>query len=416
MSARIYLDYAATTPCAAEVVEAMEPYWNKTYGNASSVHWFGQSAVRAIDRSRETLARFLGALPGEIYFTGSATEADNLAVYGAVLGVKKAWPHAFGRERPHVIVSAIEHEAVLEPCRRIQESGCAEVTYLRVGPEGVVNAGELRGALKPATVLVSIMYANSEIGTIQPVAEIGRLIREENELRAKAYQRARSRGERTPGSVSHVPIRFHSDAVQAAQFLDCNVEQCSLDLATLSAHKIYGPKGVGALYIRRGTPMAALVLGGGQERGLRSGTENVPAIVGFSRAVELVAERRGASARQIGALRDHLVDRVLGEIPGTALNGARIPRLPNNANIRFAGVEGEVLLVALDQEGVAVSTGSACASRSLTPSHVLAALGVDTRRSGSLRFTLGRATTRGEIDATVAILKEAVEKLRKTRI
>lgn len=408
---RVYLDYAATTPTDPAVIKSMEPYFRDTFGNPASAHWFGRRAIKAVDDAREVLAAFLGCSPLEVYFTGSATEADNVVILGAL--------QSFNRDRAaygllHVVVSQIEHEAVLEPCRKLKQAGVAEITYAPVDREGIVDPETIRKALRPTTLLVSIMYANSEIGTIQPVAEIGRIIKEENERRAAEYKRMKSRPHIKSYALKAVsyPIRFHTDAVQAAQFIDCNVDRLNVDLLTLSAHKIYGPKGIGALYVRRGTPLEPLIKGGGQERGLRAGTENVPFIVGFAEAIRLAQKRREQSVKKIGRLRDQLLEGILEGISGTLLNGSRNRRLPNNVNISFRGIEGEVLLMALDEQGIAVSTGSACASRSLKPSHVLKAIGVDPNQGGALRFSLGRHTTGEEIKYAIKAVKEVVDKLR----
>jgi cysteine desulfurase len=428
---RVYLDHAATTPCDPLVIARMEPYFADTFGNPSSAHWFGRCAVKAVDDAREVIAGFLGCSPLEIYFTGSATEADNSAVAGALLTFAQL-PQGF---LPHAITSDIEHEAVLEPCRQLEKTGEAEVTYLPVNKEGIVDPEDIHKALRPTTRLVSIMYANSEIGTIQPIAAIGKIIKEENERRREEYLKVKSQKSKsskiadfTGGAPSYkiagdvksstqksklFPIRFHTDAVQAAQFLDCNVDVLNVDLLTLSAHKIYGPKGIGVLYVRRGTPLRSLIRGGGQERGLRAGTENVPLIVGFAEAIRLIKDRKEEATRTMSDLRDHLIRGIVKEVPGTSLNGSRNLRLPNNVNILFKGFEGELLLMALDEEGIAVSTGSACASRSLKPSHTLKALGVDLARAGALRFSLGRETTEAEIEYTIKTVKKVTEKLRK---
>lgn len=409
---RVYLDHAATTPCDPAVIRGMKPYFMDTFGNPSSAHWFGREAVKAVDEAREVFAMFLNCSPLEVYFMGSATEADNTAVTGVLRSLGGGQPvQGF---LPHAIVSQIEHEAVLEPCRTLEKEGRAEVTYVPVGHDGIVDPRMVGQAIRPTTALVSVMYANSEIGAIQPIAEVGGIIREENERRAEAYKRAKSQSQPKSYQLKAIsyPIRFHTDAVQAAQFLDCNVDRLNLDLLTLSAHKIYGPKGIGALYVRRGTPLEPLMKGGGQERGVRAGTENVPFIVGFAEAVRLVGERRDSAEKTITSLRDRLIQGVLEEVPGTLLNGSRNQRLPNNVNILFHGIQGEVALIALDEKGIAVSTGSACASKSLKPSHVLEAIGVDLTKGGALRFSLGRDTTKEEIDYTVKMVKEVVEKLR----
>jgi len=387
MAKKIYLDYAATTPIAPEVLRVMLPYLKEEYGNPSSIYSLGQKAQMAIDKAREEVSRFLNCSPSEIIFTGSATEANNLAIFGIVRALRKKGI------KPHIITSQIEHHAVLEPCHQLEREG-VEVTYLPVTKEGIVKVSDVKKAIKKNTVLVSVMYANNEIGTIQPIAEIGKLLK-------------------TIHSKLQTKIYFHTDAVQAANYLDCNVQKLGVDLLTLSAHKIYGPKGVGALYIKEGTPITPLIYGGGQESGVRSGTENVAAIVGLGEAIKQIANRKSQIVR-IKQLRDKLIEGILKKIPGTRLNGSKEYRLPNNVNASISGVEGESMVIALDQEEIAASTGSACSSRSLEPSHVLLALGLSSEQAhGSLRLTLGRYTTEKEIDKVLEVLPKIVERLRK---
>jgi len=380
---KTYLDYAATTPCDPKVVRAMWGFLKKEFGNPSSIHNFGQRASMAMGGARQNLAEFLGCESEEIVFTGSATEADNLAIFGTVKAVKIT--------KPHVITSQIEHPAVLESCRELEKRG-AEVTYLPVGKEGIVEVSELKKALKPDTVLVSIMYANNEIGTIQPIAEIGALIKKTN-----------------PKTL------FHTDAVQAANFLDCDVKKLGVDLLTLSGHKIYGPKGIGALYVKRGTPIIPVIYGGGHERGLRSGTENVAGIVGLGQAIKEIQNPKSKIQNiRIRQFRDKLIKTILKIIPASRLNGSLIQRLPNNVNISFDGAEGEAIVVALDQKGIAASTGSACSSGSLEPSHVLMSLGLSEETAhGSLRLTLGKYNTVKDIEKVIRVLPVVIQKLRK---
>ncbi len=380
---KIYLDYAATAPCDPKVIRAMSGYFKKDFGNPSSIHGFGQKARGAIDEARKTLADFLACDSQEIVFTGSATEADNLAIFGIVNAAKI--------QKPHIITSQIEHPAVLEPCRELEKRG-AEVTYLPVDKDGIVQVQELKKALKSNTVLVSIMYANNEIGTIQPIQEIGAIIKKTN-----------------PKTL------FHTDAVQALNYLDCDVKKLGVDLLTLSSHKIYGPKGVGALYIKRGTPIEPIIYGGGHERGLRSGTENVAGIVGLGQAIKEIQNPKSKIQNiRIRQFKDKLIKTILRTIPGARLNGSLVSRLPNNVNISFDGAEGEAMVVSLDQKGVACSTGSACSSGSLEPSHVLLALGLSEETAhGSLRLTLGRGTTAQEIEKVLKILPAIIQKLRK---
>lgn len=383
--AKIYLDYAATTPIDPKVLKAMSPYLKKDFGNASSIHGLGQKALFAIDESRQIAADFLGCTPEEIIFTGSATEANNLAIFGSV-GERFSKGEAFS---PHIITSQIEHQAVLEPCRELQKRG-AEVTYLPVDKDGLVLTSDVEKAIKPNTVLVSIMYASNEIGTVQPIAEIGQLL--------KGHK-----------------ILFYTDAVQAANYLDCDVKKLGVDLLTLSSHKIYGPKGVGLLYVKDGLEIKPLILGGGQEHGLRSGTENVAGIVGFGQALKGIQDPKTKIQNiKIRQFRDRIIKAILKLIPDSRLNGSSTHRLPNNVNINFDGAEGEAIVIALDQKGIACSTGSACSSKSLEPSHVLLALGLSHEEAhGSLRVTLGRYTTNEEIIRFLKVLSQVIERLRK---
>lgn len=387
----IYLDYAATTPIDPDVLRAMLPYLKEDYGNPSSIHQLGQRALMAIDKAREQVANFLNCQAEEIVFTGSATEADNLAIKGVIEALK----FKVKEEKFHIITSSIEHHAVLEPCHQLEKRGLAKVTYLPVNKEGFVAPADVRKAIQENTALVSIMYANNEVGTIQPIAEIGKLIKKINEKRVK------------------FKIFFHSDAVQAINYLNSDVQHLGVDLLTLSAHKIYGPKGVGALFVRKGTPLEPLIFGGGHEFGIRSGTENVPGIVGLGKAIEKIKRMRSEGAR-LEKLRDKLIEGILKNIPDCQLNGSRQKRLPNNVNVSFKGAEGEAMVIALDQEGICVSTGSACSSKSLEPSHVLLALGLSPEQAhGSLRLSLGRFTTEAEIDKVLKTLPPIVARLRK---
>jgi len=380
---KIYLDYAASTPCDPKVCRAMSGFLKKDFGNPSSIHGFGQKASMAIGEARQLVAEFLGCESEEIVFTGSATEADNLAIFGTVKAVKVV--------QPHIITSQIEHPAVLESCRELERRG-VQVTYLPVGKDGVVEIAELKKALKSNTVLVSIMYANNEVGTVQPIAEIGALIKKTNPK-----------------------ILFHTDAVQAANFLDCDVKKLGVDLLTLSGHKIYGPKGVGALYVKKGTPITPIIYGGGHERGLRSGTENVAGIVGLGQAIKEIQNPKSKIQNiRIRQFRDKLIKTILKIIPASRLNGSLAQRLHNNVNISFDGAEGEAIVVALDQKGIAASTGSACSSGSLEPSHVLLALGLSEEVAhGSLRLTLGKYNTAKDIEKVIKVLPTVIQKLRK---
>lgn len=385
---KIYLDYAATTPLDKKVFKAMLPFLRTEFGNPSSIHSFGQKAKKAIDEAREKVAKFLNCSPSEIVFTSSGTEADNLAIFGVIRALQRK-----GLSKLHIITSQIEYHGVLEPCHQLEKEG-VKVTYLPVNREGIVNLEDFKKALRKNTVLVSIMYANNEIGTIQPIPEIAKIIRNFR------------------NSKSQFPI-FHTDAVQAVNYLDCDVKKLGVDLLTLSAHKIYGPKGVGALYIKKGIEIEPQIFGGGHEGGLRSGTVNVAGIVGFGKAIEEIRNSK-SEIRRIKKLRDKLIDGILKNIPGVRLNGSRERRLPDNVNISVSGVEGESMVIALDQKGIAVSTGAACSSRSPKPSHVLLALGLSPQQAhGSLRLTLGRDTTEKDIEKVLEVLPKIVKRLRK---
>jgi len=386
MPKQIYLDYAATTPVDKEVLKAMTPYLKKDFGNPSSLHRFGQKTRSAIDEARKKVAKFLNCSESEIIFTGSATEANNLAIFGVVRALKKK------EIKPHIITTKIEHHAVLHPFEELKKEG-VEVSFIAPNKEGIVEIDDIQKAIKENTVFISIMYANNEIGTIQPIQKIGKLIARLNKNRKHK-------------------IYFHTDAVQAVNYLDCNVKELGVDLLTLSAHKIYGPKGVGALFVKQGTPIEPIIYGGGHEFGLRSGTENVAGIVGLGKAIELV-EKHKNDIKRIKKLQDKIIEEVL-KIPNTRLNGSREKRLPNNVNISISGVEGESLVIALDQYGIAVSTGSACSSKDLKPSHVLLAIGLSPKEAhGSLRITLGRFTTEEEVDYFLKILPKVVKRLRE---
>ena len=381
----IYLDHAATTPVDERVVEAMLPYFTTLFGNSSSIHQSGRMALEALDTARETVASILGATRKEIIFTGGGSEADNLAIKGVAQAQRQAGKGA------HIITSAIEHHAVLHAVEALEQQGF-EATVLPVDERGLVRPDDLRQALRPDTVLVSIMYANNEIGTIQPLAELGAICRE-----------------------AGVPL--HTDAVQAAGSLPLDVNALNVDLLTLAAHKFYGPKGVGALYVRRGVPLTPQINGGGQERRRRAGTENVAGIVGMATALRLAEERRVSYAAHCTALRDRLIGQVLETVPFTSLNGDAAQRLPNNANIAFEFIEGESLLLLLDQHGIAASSGSACTSGALEASHVLTALQLPHERAiGSVRFTVGKDTSADDVEFVLATLPPLVERLRSVSL
>ena len=378
---RTYLDHAATTPLRDEVLAAMLPYLTDHFGNASSLHADGRRARQGLDEARESIARIMGATPREIVFTSGGSEADNLAVKGA------AWA-ASARGR-HIVTSSVEHKAVLYTCAVLERSGF-EVTYLPVDGYGRVDPAEVEAAITDHTALVSIMYANNEVGTIQPIAEIGAICR-------------------------RAGVLFHSDAVQAGGFLPLDVDPLGVDLLSLSAHKVYGPKGVGALFVRHGTALLPQIQGGAQERQRRAGTENVAGIVGFARAMELAQGEpaaRDAENARLAVLRDQLLARV-SDTPGLEPTGHPVERLPHNASWLIDGVEGGDLVAALDLEGVASSTGSACTSGSTEPSHVLLAMGIDPERAhGALRLTAGRSTDEADVERAAEVLRTAVARIR----
>ncbi len=377
----IYLDHAATTPLHPDVLEAMLPFLTEHYGNPSSLHASGRRARQGLDEARESVARIVGARPREIVFTGGGSESDNLAVKGV------AWA-ASARGR-HIIISSVEHKAVLNSCAILERSGF-EVTYLLVDRFGRVDPDAVAAAITDRTTLVSVMYANNEVGTIQPIAEIGAICRERGVL-------------------------FHTDAVQAAGFLPLDVDGLGVDLLSLGAHKLYGPKGVGALFVRQGTALLPQLQGGSHERQRRAGTENVAGIVGFARALDLAqadAAGRDAENARLAALRDRLLAGC-SALPGVEVTGHPVERLPNNASLLVDGVEGGDLVAALDLDGIAASTGSACTSGATDPSHVLLAMGFDAQRAhGSLRLTAGRSTTTAEVDRTVEVITSVVGRMR----
>lgn len=378
-SRQIYMDHAATTPVHPAVVEAMRPYFADRFGNPSSLHLFGREAKDTLETAREKVAALIGATPGEIVFTSGGTESDNFALVGAA--------RANERRGRHVVTSVIEHHAVLETCVFLEELGF-NVTRVPVDRDGFVDPDDVERALRPDTVLVSIMASNNEIGTLEPVAEIGVRLKERS-------------------------IPFHCDAVQSAGAVSVNVEEMNADLLSLSAHKLYGPKGVGALYIRRGTRMKPLLHGGEQERARRAGTENLPGIVGFGVACEVARGDLTQTSHYVGQLRDRLIDGLTAAVEAVALNGHRTQRLPGNVNVSIKGCEGESLVLNLDLVGVAASTGSACSSGSLSPSHVLKALGLPQElEQSAIRLTLGRTNTEEEVDAVLEELPRIVSRLR----
>ena len=380
MTKTIYLDNAATTPTDPEVLKEMLPYFCEKYGNASSVYGLGQESKQAVTKARKQIADALNADEGEIYFTAGGSESDNWAI--------KATAEALQSKGKHIITSSIEHHAVLNTCEYLEKRGF-EVTYLKVDSDGLIDIGELEAAIRPDTILISIMFANNEIGTVEPVKEIS--------------ETAKKHG-----------ILFHTDAVQAFTHVPIDVKELGIDMLSASGHKFNGPKGVGFLYIRKGVRIKSFVHGGQQEKGKMAGTENVPGIVGIGKAAELAMSTLKERAEKEIKLRDHLIDRILGEIPYTRLNGHREKRLPNNTSFCFRFIEGESLLMWLDMAGICGSSGSACTSGSLDPSHVLLAIGLPHEIAhGSLRLTLSEKNTIEEMDYVVDCIKETVDKLRK---
>ena len=380
MDKKIYLDNAATTKTRPEVVEAMLPYFTEQYGNPSSVYEFATQNKKAVDEAREIIAKALGAEISEVYFTGSGTEADNWAL--------KATADAYASKGNHIITSKIEHHAILHTCEYLEKHGY-EVTYIDVDESGILKLDQLEKAIRPTTILISVMFANNEIGTIQPIKEIGAIAKKHNVL-------------------------FHTDAVQAFGQLEIDVNELNIDMLSSSAHKLNGPKGIGFLYIRKGVKIRSLIHGGGQERQRRAGTENVPGIVGYGKAVEIAMATRKERAEKETMLRNLLMKRIMEEIPFVRVNGDRARRLPNNANFSFQFIEGESLLIMLDMNNICGSSGSACTSGSLDPSHVLLAIGLPHEIAhGSLRLTVSEEITEDEINYTVDRIKEIVEKLRQ---
>lgn len=379
MSKLIYLDNAATTQVYPEVLDAMQPFFTEYYGNPSSIYSFAGESKRAVDAARSTMAEFLNTTPEEIYFTGGGSESDNWAL--------KATALAYKDKGKHIITSKIEHHAILHTCEYLEKEGY-EVTYLDVDENGLVSLKELEAAIRPDTILISIMFANNEIGTIEPIAEIGEIAKKHGVL-------------------------FHTDAVQAFGHVPIDVQEMNIDMLSASGHKINGPKGIGLMYIRKGIKIGSFIHGGAQERHRRAGTHNVPGIVGFAKAAELAKRDMDKRMKYETELRDYYISRVEKEIPYAKLNGDRVKRLPNNTNFCFRFIEGESMLILLDQKGICASSGSACTSGSLDPSHVLLAIGLPHEIAhGSLRVTLSEKTTKEDIDYTVDELKKIIERLR----
>ena len=375
----IYLDNAATTKTAPEVVDAMLPYFSEYYGNASTIYSLGAESKKAMDHARQTIADSLGAKPEEIYFTAGGSESDNWAL--------KATAEAYASKGKHIITTKIEHHAILHTCEYLEKRGF-EITYLNVDRDGLISLDELKAAIRPDTILISVMFANNEIGTIQPIAEIGEIAKEHGVL-------------------------FHTDAVQAYAQVPINVDEMHIDMLSASGHKLNGPKGIGFLYIRKGVKIRSFVHGGAQERSRRAGTENIPGIVGLGAAVERAMRIMDTKTRKESELRDYLIGRLENEIPHCWLNGHRTKRLPNNINFSFLFIEGESMLIMLDMKGICASSGSACTSGSLDPSHVLLAIGLKHEEAhGSLRLTLSEESTKEEMDIVAEEVKKIVQRLR----
>jgi cysteine desulfurase len=383
---RVYLDFNATTPVEPAVLDAMLPYFSAEFGNAASIHTPGQKARAAVETAREQVATLIGARPQEIVFTSGGTESDNHAIFGVV--AQPLLAVSSNKIDKHVITTAIEHEAVLNACQALEKQG-VRVTYLSTDRDGLISLNELRRAIKPETVLITIMHANNELGTVQPLEEIGRIAAESD-------------------------VYFHSDAVQSAGKLPIGVKALQVDLLSISGHKLYAPKGIGALYIRGGTRVRQLLYGGHHQRGFRPGTENVAGIVGLGKAAEIARQSLAGDARRLSDLRDELESGLLSRVPHSRVNGGGAPRTPNTTNLVFPGVEGEALLIALDLKGLACSTGAACSSGAVEPSHVLTAIGLPPEEArASLRFSLGRHTTAADIEFALNIVPTAVAQLRE---
>src|SRR5579859_2146588 len=382
---RIYLDHNATTAVDPTILDAMLPFFSADFGNASSIHTFGQRARAAVETAREQVAALLNARPQEIVFTSGGTESDNHAIFGVAL---HSLTSLTSSTSPHVIATTIEHEAVLNACQALEKQGVA-VTYLPVNREGLINLDDLRRALRPETVLVTVMHANNELGTIQPLAEIGRI-------------------------AAEADVYFHTDAVQSAGKIPINIKALQLDLLSISGHKFYAPKGIGALFIKRGTRLRQLLYGGHHQHGFRPGTENVAGIVGLGKAAEIARLSLENDAARISRLRDTLEQGILARVPDSRVNAPNSPRTPNTSNLLFPGLEGEALIIALDLKGLACSTGAACSSGAVEPSHVLTAIGLPASEArASIRFSLGRHTTESEIAAALELVPAAVSHLRK---
>ena len=435
---RIYMDHAAATPMDKGVKKAMEPYWTENFGNPNALYKEGLIARNAVETARGDVAKVLGARAKEIIFTNGGTESDNLAIFGIIGEAKQnlsrfTLPRSgagsdasqdFDLPRLHIITTKFEHHAVLNACKQLEKEGF-EVTYLDVGKDGIVNSEEVKRELKPETILVSIMYANNEIGTVQPIREIAKVIRNFKKTLGSASQNLSrftlprsgagsdaSQDFDLPRPNATFPL-FHTDACQAPGYLDLDVEKLGVDLMTINGSKIYGPKGIGLLYVKNGIKLKPILYGGEQEKKLRPGTENVPAIVGLAKALKIADKDKDKESARLVKLRDYFIGKLLSEIPKTVLNGHPTQRLPNNINISILDAEGESIVLYLDEAGIACSTGSACTSESLEPSHVI--LAIDKPHAyahGAMRFSLGRSTTKKEIDFVMKVLPDIIKKLR----
>jgi cysteine desulfurase len=386
---RVYLDYNATTPVEPEVLDAMLPYFSVEFGNAASIHTPGQRARAAVETAREQVAALIGSRPQEIVFTSGGTESDNHAIFGVVGQAFLPVPSSRNaNSSAHIITTAIEHEAVLNTCQALEKEG-VRVTYLPTDRQGLLDLAELRRTIQPDTILITVMHANNELGNVQPLEEIGRIAKEAD-------------------------IYFHTDAVQSAGKIPIDVNALQVDLLSLSGHKLYAPKGIGALYVRGGTRLRQLLYGGHHQRGFRPGTENVAGIVGLGKAAEIARKCLATDAQRVSALRDRLQQGLLGRVPQSRVNAGAAPRTPNTTNLVFPGVEGEALLIALDLKGLACSTGAACSSGAVEPSHVLTAIGLPPEDArASLRFSLGRHTIAADIDFALSVVPAAVAQLRE---
>lgn len=401
---KIYLDHAATTYTDPRVLRAMTPYFTKNFGNASAIYEEGRTAKKTLEDARKKIADLVFASPDEIIFTGGGTEGNNLSIQGIINSI----PTEANIIKPHIITSNIEHHSVLHLIEHLEKIGKIETTYIKVKPNGIVDPLDIQSSLKENTVLVSIMYANNEIGTIQPISEIAKIIRNYKQKKLEI------RDLKLEIDAKTVFPFLHSDACQAAEYLDMNTQKLGVDLITVNGSKMYGPKGVGFLYVKKGIKLSPITYGGGQESGIRPGTENIAGIVGLAEAFKIAQKEKEKESLRLTELRDYFIKKTVEKIPNTILNGDSSLRLPNNVNISILGIEGESALLYLDEKGVSCATGSACTSNSLDPSHVIMALGRPYEYThGSLRFSLGKITTKKDLDYVLKVLPPIVEKLRQ---